>query len=470
VSATSGSKSISYLYDALGRRVGETVNAAEQSPTSTYFVWDGGVLRATTSSVTDASQARVYVSGNGAQDLLGVVDGFGAGATHYVHQGGERSVFALSGDNGLAEGYLYNAFGTMRVFDANGQPRSTSALGMRVLYQGQLYDPALAMYAMGAREYSPALGRFLSPDPIGFDGGDNFYAFAAGMPLTRIDPTGMASQEAIDDSATKLVTESALNVGALSIDEEEEATLEMAPWAAPQPELEDIPDLTAHLEEFDDEPTVVTGTMPTPLTPVEEAADTTPFELNSPVTEPLNEVLDEDAAHGANSGDLGGPGRPTDPSFGAQGPQYNTLSGHGFWDEAATEEEPWIMPEGKSLVGWGGPGIRMSSDFGVLVEGGTAPYEPTWSVQPGDPIPPQLKLGPPVNPSSLPPFQLGESPLVNVITVPSIQNAGDLIVNGPPGNYYWCACMTRLDATGVLIPAFAEVGYPGIVPLPPPPP
>ncbi len=241
VSATSGSNSVSYLYDALGRRVGETVNANGQSPTSTYFVWDGGILRATTSSATDASQARVYVSGNGPQDVLGILDGFGAGATHYVHQGGERSVFALSGDNGLAEGYLYDGFGTMRIFDGSGQPRSTSALGMRVLYQGQLYDPALSMYAMGAREYSPALGRFLSLDPAGFNGGDNLYAFAAGMPLTRIDPTGMASQEAIDDSAAKLVTESVVNLGALSIDEEEAAS-EITPLAAPLPQLEDIPE------------------------------------------------------------------------------------------------------------------------------------------------------------------------------------------------------------------------------------
>jgi hypothetical protein len=224
------------------------------------------------------------------------------------------------------------------------------------------------MYAMGAREYSPALGRFLSLDPAGFNDADNLYAFAAGMPLTRIDPTGMASQEAIDDSAAKLVTESVLNLGTLSIDEEEAAS-EITPLA-PLPDLEDIPDLTSEVEEiheFDEEPTIVTGTMPTPLTPEEEAADTTPFELNSPVADTLDESLDEDATHGANSGDVSGPGgrEPGDPSFGAQGPQYNTLSGHGFWDEAATDEEPWIMPEGKSLVGWGGPGIRMSGDFGV---------------------------------------------------------------------------------------------------------
>jgi len=465
VSATSGSKSVSYLYDALGRRVGETVNAG-QSPTSTYFVWDGGVLRATTNSATDASQARVYVSGNGPQDLLAVVDGFGAGATHYVHQGGERSVFALSGDNGLAEGYLYDGFGTMRIFDGSGQPRPTSALGMRLLYQGQLYDPELAMYAMGAREYSPALGRFLSEDPAGFAGGDNLYAFAAGMPLTRIDPTGMASQEAIDDSATKLLTESVSNLGALTIDEEEEATLVTAPFVVPQPELdlEDIPDLTseAHeIGEFDEEPTLVTtGITPTPLTPDEEAADTTPFELNAPVTEPLNAVLDEDAAKGANSGDLWGPDEPTDPSYAAQAPDYSTLSGHAYWDESAAGEEPEIMPAGKRLLMFGSPGMSFTNELGQAVENGNPPFEAPSSVQEGEPIPPQLKL---MSPGTL---QLGWSPSVTVITVPSTQSAAELILNGPPGDYYWCGCMVRVDAMGAIIPAFAIVGSGGIMGIP----
>jgi hypothetical protein len=195
---------------------------------------------------------------------------------------------------------------------------------------------------------------------------------------------------------------------------------------------------------------------PTPLTPVEEAADTTPFELNAPVTEPLDAALDEDATHGANSEGLWGPGRPTDPSYGAQPPAYNTLSGHGFWDEAAAQEEPEIMPANKSLLIFGGPGINLTNELGQAVENGAIPYEPPSSVLGGEPIPPQLKL---LSPGSL---QLGSSPVANVITVQSVQSASDLILNGPPGDYYWCACMTRVDATGAIIPAFATVGIQGI--------
>ena len=73
-------------------------------------------------------------------------------------------MFALSGDNGLADVLFLRRLR----HDAHLRRQRAAAvnvgLGMRVLYQGQLYDPALAMYSMGAREYSPALGGF-SLDP-----------------------------------------------------------------------------------------------------------------------------------------------------------------------------------------------------------------------------------------------------------------------------------------------------------------
>jgi RHS repeat-associated protein len=47
-------------------------------------------------------------------------------------------------------------------------------------------------YYMRARYYDPQVGRFISEDPIGFDGGDvNLMAYAGNNPVMRIDPLGL---------------------------------------------------------------------------------------------------------------------------------------------------------------------------------------------------------------------------------------------------------------------------------------
>ena len=61
-------------------------------------------------------------------------------------------------------------------------------------FNGEQLDPLTGLYLLGNgyRAYSPALMRFLSPDslsPFGA-GGLNPYAYCAGDPINRIDPTG----------------------------------------------------------------------------------------------------------------------------------------------------------------------------------------------------------------------------------------------------------------------------------------
>ncbi len=42
-----------------------------------------------------------------------------------------------------------------------------------------------------ARYYDPKLGRFISEDPIGFDGGVNFYTYVSNNPASHVDPFGL---------------------------------------------------------------------------------------------------------------------------------------------------------------------------------------------------------------------------------------------------------------------------------------
>jgi RHS repeat-associated protein len=60
--------------------------------------------------------------------------------------------------------------------------------------QGVVTDPNGLLY-MRARYYHPGLRRFVNPDPIGFEGGSNWYAYAGGNPLMANDPSGLAVRQ-----------------------------------------------------------------------------------------------------------------------------------------------------------------------------------------------------------------------------------------------------------------------------------
>ena len=55
---------------------------------------------------------------------------------------------------------------------------------------------------MRARYYNPYLCRFLNPDPLGFGGGMNFYAYASGNPASYLDPFGLNAAATGDSSFT----------------------------------------------------------------------------------------------------------------------------------------------------------------------------------------------------------------------------------------------------------------------------
>jgi len=53
------------------------------------------------------------------------------------------------------------------------------------------YDEVTGLSYYGYRFYNPALGRWMTRDPIGEKGGLNLYGFVGNNPVNRIDPFGL---------------------------------------------------------------------------------------------------------------------------------------------------------------------------------------------------------------------------------------------------------------------------------------
>ena len=204
-SATHGSVTRHFAYDALGRRIVETTSQAATPDTTEYLVWDDSALLAMGAKASAPNAYRLRIGGNSATSHLAFLEQLGNGPMYYVLQGNEGSVLALANDAGLVEGYAYSAYGETSFVASDGSALQGSHVSNRLLFQGQMYDPDLSTYAMRAREYRPTIGRFLSADPSGFAAGDNRYAFVNGMPLSHVDTFGLSSQRAIDDSSLQSV-------------------------------------------------------------------------------------------------------------------------------------------------------------------------------------------------------------------------------------------------------------------------
>jgi RHS repeat-associated protein len=58
-------------------------------------------------------------------------------------------------------------------------------------FTGREWDPETGLYYYRARYYDPKAGRFLGEDPIGFQGGVNFYAYVGSNPSSLRDPYGL---------------------------------------------------------------------------------------------------------------------------------------------------------------------------------------------------------------------------------------------------------------------------------------
>ena len=116
--------------------------------------------------------------------------------THVYLQDANFNVTAVVDDAGsVVERYSYTPYGEVTVLDASFSPvtGNTSDIGNEILYTGRRLDPETGLQINRNRFYASHLGRWLSRDPIGYDGSEwNLYEYVSSNPAGFRDAQGLS--------------------------------------------------------------------------------------------------------------------------------------------------------------------------------------------------------------------------------------------------------------------------------------
>lgn len=171
VSASDGTNSAAYVYDALSRRVKRT-----QASSVEKFTHDRNEVL-----VDDVNTvATKYQNGIGVDNKL--KKSVGSSSEYFIvdHLGSSAALVNPSGTS--VDANAYDSFGNV----TNG------SFASRYRFAGRESDSLTGLNYQRARSYDPNSGRFVSEDPIGFNGRDvNLYAAVSNNPVNLVDPSGL---------------------------------------------------------------------------------------------------------------------------------------------------------------------------------------------------------------------------------------------------------------------------------------
>lgn len=171
---------LAYAYGPLGRRWERGSDGATRR-----YVYDGfdqiGELDGSSSV-----PGTIFTYGPGIDNPLGATGDIDA----FYYRNHQGSIMALADSVGaILTEYDYTPFGISS---------ASNATANRFRYTAREFETQELNYHR-ARYYDPTVGRWLSPDPIGFSGGDtNLYAYVGNDPVNFVDPSGEIADTALD--------------------------------------------------------------------------------------------------------------------------------------------------------------------------------------------------------------------------------------------------------------------------------
>ena len=175
---------IHFTYDPFHRRITKKLYDDSYLPEVTRFLWDGDNEIGASFSKFGSRISELRVLGEGLGAEIGAATLLELYGATYVpihdHRGSVVSLINI--DSGkVTSTYRYTAFGE----------EQTEHILSPWRFSSKRVDSSTGFIYFGRRYYSPHLGRWITPDPQGFEDGPNLYAYLHNCPLAKIDPYGL---------------------------------------------------------------------------------------------------------------------------------------------------------------------------------------------------------------------------------------------------------------------------------------
>ncbi len=187
-------RDVRYYYDALGRRIAKklTINNSTWTNTFTHL----------------ADQSRILLAKDGNDNQTLYVDGLGIDE-HLAKIDANTKTFVTDHLGTVINGEAVSEKGVTGVFGRNlGSDLTTDSSSSPVRYGfwGREHDSEKGTIFTPHRELDPRTGRWLTPDPISFDGGDvNLYRVTGNNPINRTDRLGLFTENFFEISGINRV-------------------------------------------------------------------------------------------------------------------------------------------------------------------------------------------------------------------------------------------------------------------------